>query len=197
MKKTVNQDDPTVYHLFYADERGSSGADITFFEYPGAPRRAAPATGWCTASSSASPPRRRSTSGPKRTGGERRFGSVLLHDPEGLALELVVDDSGDEPLVAKHPEIPEEFALRGFAGVRAYAADVGRSAYLLFQLGFKPGWEARGDERGGFYVYDDPPAERGLLGRRHRAPRRVGLARRGARGLAREGDRRRAGSRRR
>ena len=38
VKKTVNQDDPTVYHLFYADEQGSAGADITFFEYPGAPR---------------------------------------------------------------------------------------------------------------------------------------------------------------
>src|SRR5207247_9659232 len=36
VKKTVNQDDPTVYHLFYADERGSAGSDITFFEYPGA-----------------------------------------------------------------------------------------------------------------------------------------------------------------
>src|SRR5919202_537351 len=36
VKKTVNQDDPTVYHLFYADERGSAGADLTFFEYPGA-----------------------------------------------------------------------------------------------------------------------------------------------------------------
>ena len=38
VKKSVNQDDPTVYHLFYADERGSAGADITFFEYPGATR---------------------------------------------------------------------------------------------------------------------------------------------------------------
>src|SRR3954453_10012958 len=38
VKKTVNQDDPTVYHLFYADEAGSPGSDITFFEYPGAPR---------------------------------------------------------------------------------------------------------------------------------------------------------------
>src|SRR5215470_8643262 len=38
VKKTVNQDDPTVYHLFYADERGSAGADITFFEYPTARR---------------------------------------------------------------------------------------------------------------------------------------------------------------
>ena len=38
VKKTVNQDDPTVYHLFYADEQGSPGSDITFFEYPGARR---------------------------------------------------------------------------------------------------------------------------------------------------------------
>src|SRR5215216_2743652 len=36
VKKTVNQDDPSVYHLFYADEEGSPGADMTFFEYPGA-----------------------------------------------------------------------------------------------------------------------------------------------------------------
>ena len=36
VKKTVNQDDPTVYHLFYADELGSAGADLTFFEYPNA-----------------------------------------------------------------------------------------------------------------------------------------------------------------
>src|SRR5258705_12058618 len=38
VKKTVNQDDPTVYPLFYADENGSAGSDITFFEYPGSPR---------------------------------------------------------------------------------------------------------------------------------------------------------------
>src|SRR6266581_4978827 len=35
VKKTVNQDNPSVYHLFYADEEGSPGADLTFFEYPG------------------------------------------------------------------------------------------------------------------------------------------------------------------
>src|SRR5215218_5349021 len=38
VKKTVNQDAPNVYHLFYADEQGSPGADITFFEFPGSPR---------------------------------------------------------------------------------------------------------------------------------------------------------------
>src|SRR3954466_11860087 len=38
VKQTVNQDDPTAYHLFFADENGSAGADLTFFEYPGARR---------------------------------------------------------------------------------------------------------------------------------------------------------------
>ena len=38
VKKTVNQDDPSVYHLFFADEKGSAGSDLTFFEFPGAPR---------------------------------------------------------------------------------------------------------------------------------------------------------------
>src|SRR5215213_6418879 len=38
VKRTVNQDDPGVYHLFYADEDASPGADLTFFEYPGAAR---------------------------------------------------------------------------------------------------------------------------------------------------------------
>src|SRR5579859_4443322 len=38
VKKTVNQDNPAVYHLFYADEDGSPGADLTFFEYPGLSR---------------------------------------------------------------------------------------------------------------------------------------------------------------
>src|SRR5918997_3149173 len=36
VKKTVNQDEPSVYHLFYADEEGRPGADMTFFEFPDA-----------------------------------------------------------------------------------------------------------------------------------------------------------------
>jgi glyoxalase family protein len=163
VKKTVNQDDPTVYHLFYADELGSAGADITFFEYPGAPPGRAGEgmvhrVVFRVASEEAL------DFWAERTSGKRNYGSVLLHDPEGLALELVVDESRDEPLVAKHPEIPEAYALRGFAGVRAYTSDLGRSAYFLHQLGFTPGWEARGERRGSFYVYDDPPAARSMPG---------------------------------
>src|SRR3954471_16547714 len=37
VKKTVNQDQPTVYHLFFADENGSAGSDVTFFESPAVP----------------------------------------------------------------------------------------------------------------------------------------------------------------
>src|SRR5580693_7376358 len=112
VKKTVNQDDPTVYHLFYADERGSAGADITFFEYPGArPGRAGAGMVHRVVFRVAG--EEALDFWAERTGGERQPGSLRLEDPEGLALELIVDDSGDPPLRAVHPEIPESFALRG------------------------------------------------------------------------------------
>ena len=69
----------------------------------------------------------------------------------------------DAPLIADAPDVPREHALQGFDGVRAYATDPDRSAALLREtLGFAGGedggWELRGDERGGRYVYDAPPA---------------------------------------
>jgi glyoxalase family protein len=163
VKKTVNQDDPTVYHLFYADEYGSSGADITFFEYPGLPRGRA-GDGMVhrvvfRVASEAS-----LDFWEARVGGERAEGSLVFEDPDGLALELALDDSPDEPLMAHEPDVPEEHAIRGFAGVRAYAARPQRSAAFLEALEFEPEWEARGDMRGGFYVYDEPLEQRGLQG---------------------------------
>ena len=122
VKKTVNQDDPTVYHLFYADEHGSAGRRHHVLRVPGRAAAAAPATGWCTASSSASAPRSRSTSGRERVGGERVDGVAASSPiPKGSSSSWSSTTSGDAPLVATHPEIPEEHALRGFAGVRAYA----------------------------------------------------------------------------
>ena len=163
VKKTVNQDDPTVYHLFYADERGSAGSDITFFEYPDSPRGRAGAgmvhrVAFRVASNESL------DFWQERIGGERIDGSLVFQDPEGLALQLVIDDSGEEPLSARHPEIPEEHALRGFAGVRAYTSDPERSRSLLEgTLGFEPGYVARGDKRSSFYVYDEHEA-RGFQG---------------------------------
>ena len=60
VKKTVNQDDPSVYHLFYGDELAHPGADITFFEYRGArPGRAgAPRGAGCASGARGVPGRR-------------------------------------------------------------------------------------------------------------------------------------------
>ena len=163
VKKTVNQDDPTVYHLFYADERGSAGADITFFEYrDAAPGRAGAGMVHRVAFRVASA--ESLDFWHDRVGGELNDASLVFADAEGLSLELVIDDSGDDPLVAKHPEIPAQHALRGFAGVRAYTRDVDASRPLLEgTLGFEPGFVARGDRRSGFYVYDEAE-RRGVQG---------------------------------
>jgi glyoxalase family protein len=168
VKKTVNQDDPSVYHLFYGDEHGSPGMDMTFFEYPGArPGRAgsgmihrivlrvgsqAALDFWA-----------------ERLGLERADGSLVFTDPEGLGLELRVVETTDEPLTAEHPEIPREFAIQGFEEVRAYASDPERSrAFLEGALEFaaegETSWEIRGERRGSRYVYDPAPAETGIPG---------------------------------
>ncbi|MGN6430521.1 MAG: VOC family protein [Gaiellaceae bacterium] len=169
VKKTVNQDDPTVYHLFYADEQGDPGSDITFFEYPGARQGRAGAgmvhtVRWRVASEEA------------LDFWEKRLDNHVLSrddrltfvDPEGLRHELAVVATADEPLTAEHPEIPAELALQGFDGVRAFTADPERSRPFLEEtLEFEPsgdGWEARGERRGGLYTYDAAPENPGVGG---------------------------------
>jgi glyoxalase family protein len=173
VKKSVNQDDPTVYHLFYADEKGSAGSDITFFEYPGARRGRAGAgmihtITWRVASEEALDfwEERLRAHGVEPVHGE---GRLRFEDPEGLGLELAVVETDDEPLIADHPEIPAELALQGFESVRAYTSSPEASRPLLEEtLGFEPtgdsGWEARGEQRGGRYGYDEAPAEPGIGG---------------------------------
>jgi glyoxalase family protein len=174
VKKTVNQDDPTVYHLFYADERGDPGSDITFFEYPNAARGRAGdgmvhLIRWRLASEEAL------AFWAERLAGEgvdaQRDGTTLrFGDPEGLGLELAVVETDDEPLIAEHPEIPPELALQGFDGVRAFTSDPERSrGFLEETLEFERRtagneWELRGESRGSYYAYDVPPAERGIPG---------------------------------
>jgi glyoxalase family protein len=172
VKKTVNQDDPSVYHLFYADERGSPGADLTFFEFRGAPVGRAGAgmlhrIGWRVGSAEALDfwSERLGAAGHEATrDGER----LRFSDFEGLEHELRVDETRDEPLIADHPQVPAELALRGFDGARAYHDDPERSRALLEQaMGFAPadgGWESRGEARGSVWAYDEPPPEPGIQG---------------------------------
>jgi glyoxalase family protein len=172
VKKTVNQDDPTAYHLFFADEAGSAGADLTFFEYPGA---------------------RRGEAGPGmvhrivyRVGSaetldfwEERLGAegiatarvengLRFSDPEGLSYELRVVATPDAPLTGRSTEVPDEHALQGFHAVHAVVADPARSEALLSGvLGFSARgeheWETRGERRGGSIVFE--PASGGGGGR--------------------------------
>jgi glyoxalase family protein len=163
VKKTVNQDDPTVYHLFYADERGSAGSDITFFEYPDArPGRAG--TGMVNRVVFRVASEEALDFWEERLRGEnvslsRSEGRLTFSDPEGLGLELAVVETDDEPLIAEHPEISTELALQGFEGVRAYTRDPDSSrGFLEGSLGFEPQvdgqFEVRGERRGSFYAYD-------------------------------------------
>lgn len=173
VKKSVNQDQTSVYHLFYADENAEPGSDLTFFEFPGAASGRAGAgmvhrIGWRVGSAGALDfwAQRLGEAG-LRT--ERDGGALRFDDPEGLGHELAVHDVADEPLVAEHPEIPPEHALQGFDHVRAYSADPERSRALLGDaLGFEAlsdgAWEARGERRGGRYLLETPPAEVGLQG---------------------------------
>jgi glyoxalase family protein len=168
--KTVNQDDPSVYHLFYADEQGRPGAELTFFEYPhatpgrvgaGMVHRIVSRVGsdealafWAERLAAEGVPH-------ERVGDRLRFA-----DPEGLGHELAVRPGGDAPLSAEHPEVPAALALQGFDGVRAYSASPQHSGIILERLlgatalGHDT-WELRGEARGGTIAYDPPPAEPG------------------------------------
>jgi glyoxalase family protein len=166
-KKTVNQDDPTAYHLFYTGETGHHGSDLTFFEYRGAARGE-------TGAGMASRVVYRVASADsldywaERLAGEdierRRDGDALrFEDPEGMGLELAVSEAPDEPLPARSSEVPAEHALQGFEAVRAAVADPGPTEALLGDtLAFEqlvPGdWEARGSQRGGRVLLESSAA---------------------------------------
>src|SRR3954463_12988923 len=184
VKKTVNQDDPSVYHLFYADELGSAGADLTFFEYPGAVAgrpgpgmvhrivsRVASAEAldfWAARLDGEGGARERPRGG-EGAASERSGDSLLFADPEGMEHELTVVDRPDKPLVARHAEVPAELALQGFEAVRASSMRPDSTRRVLEEgLGFVSQgdalWEARGEARGGRYALDPAPEGRGVPG---------------------------------
>src|SRR3954452_24369492 len=103
VKQSVNQDDPTVYHLFYADENASPGADITFFEYPGVQQGRAGAGMIHTIAhrvgSADALDFWRERLADEGVEASREGDLLRFADPEGLGQELVVDATEDEPLI--------------------------------------------------------------------------------------------------
>ncbi len=141
VKKTVNFDMPEAYHLYFADERGTPGTVLTWFEFPHArPGEAgagmihrlelgvggdAALEFWKDRLDAAGYPATESGKG------------LRFRDYDGLELELQGDTHGNPPLTARHPEIPEEHAIQGVQGARAYAADPDSARSLLVDtLGF-------------------------------------------------------------
>ncbi len=172
--KSVNQDDPGVYHLFYGDEHARPGADLTFFEYPhAAPGRPGAGMVHTIVSRVGSPAALDFWAERLPAHGvavERGEGALRFADPEGLRHELVVGDGTDPPLTAVHPEVPDAVALQGFEGVRAYSAHPEGSGAVLERLmgaapregvGGEQAWELRTERRGGWIAFDPAPAAPG------------------------------------
>jgi glyoxalase family protein len=142
VKKTVNQDDVSAYHLFYADGKANPGTDLTFFDFPAAPER-------------------RGTNSISRTGlrvaGEKSLGywrdrlkqagghtgdikevdgrlTLPFEDGEGQRLVLV-DDGGTGPASPwERSAVPAEHQIRGLGPIVLSVHDLARTAQVLTEV---------------------------------------------------------------
>ncbi len=184
VKKSVNQDDPGTYHLFYADAEGHPGSDLTFFPWSQlAPRR--DGHGLSTEVGLAVPPgsleyweRRLQKYGAASGNREQRFGERVLPvvDPHGLRLALVESASAltREFTPWDGSPVPIERQIRGLEGARLLERDVTMTtAFLTTVLGFahmgtEHSWQRYGVQGGRSGSYVDiqaaPDARRGEWG---------------------------------
>ncbi|WP_418282529.1 ring-cleaving dioxygenase [Halorubrum sp. DTA98] len=143
VKRSVNQDDVGVYHLFYADDAGTPGTSMTFFPYTDA-RSGRVGTGQATTVSFVIPDDAvdywvdRLESRAIGTNRFERFGDevIAFEDPDGLPLELVAraDAPAGEPPAGP---VPEERAIRGFFAVELALVDPDPTVRLLEAMGYE------------------------------------------------------------
>ncbi|MFB6137454.1 MAG: VOC family protein [Halobacteriaceae archaeon] len=178
VKRSVNQDDVSVYHLFYGDREGSPGTSMTVFPYPdAAPGR--PGRGQATAVAFLVPADavgywadRLEARGHavERT---ERFGDPVLSfaDPDGLPLELVGREDAPAGLPAEGP-VPPDRTVRGFFGVTLSLASADGTAALLRAMGYqrtdadrdRRRFTTHGDLGYAVDLCEDPNARRGRPG---------------------------------
>jgi glyoxalase family protein len=142
VKKTVNQDDVSAYHLFYADGKASPGTDLTFFDFPAAPER-------------------RGTNSISRTGlrvaGEASLGfwrdrlkqagghtgdivevdgrlTLPFEDGEGQRLVLVDDGGKGSSSPWERSPVPPEHQIRGLGPIVLTVHDLSRTAFVLTEV---------------------------------------------------------------
>jgi len=144
VKQSVNQDDVSVYHLFYADHEGSPGTSMTFFPYTDA-RPGQVGVGQASTTQFLIPGHsvdywveRLDEEGVDAEEPQERFGDTVIpfRDPDGTQLELV---AREDPPAGNLPEspVPDEHAIRGFFGVTLSLASAESTVPLLEAMGFE------------------------------------------------------------
>ena len=167
VKRTVNFDDPTTYHLYYGDALGRPGTILTFFPWPGAPRGTR-GVGQATAVAFAVPSgaldgwiERLAERAVEFDAIEERLGQRVLglRDPDGLALELVETPGAAAHAAWREGPVPEALAIRGFQGVTLTVEGYDRTSALLVDA---MGLERRDAARERFR-YEAPGGEPGAF----------------------------------
>ena len=156
VKRSVNQDRPNTYHLFYADNEGSPGTDLTFFPWPHMPP-GRKGIGLSSEVSLAVPPgtlgfwgERLARAGVAAGEPETRRGRPALPfaDPHGLELALVETSDPRESVPWPDSPVPERQQILGLHGVRLWERDLALTAgFLVDTLEFTAGGEENGWHR--------------------------------------------------
>jgi len=149
VKKTVNQDDVSAYHLFYADGDGNAGTEVTFFDWPNAGPNIH-GTGDISAIGLRVPGResldwwaaRFDDHGVTHSEVAERGGRWMLpfEDPEGQRLVLVADTGGgmEQGVVWEQSSVPAERQIRGLNHVVLTVQQLTPTALVLTEvLGFR------------------------------------------------------------
>ncbi|MBY0258442.1 ring-cleaving dioxygenase [Methylobacterium sp.] len=142
VKKTVNQDDVSAYHLFYADGLASPGTDITFFDWPAPPERRGTNAISRTALRVAGPAaidwwrEHLARQGITHAGPVERDGRLTLdfEDGEGQRLMLVDDGGAGEAHPWARSPVPAEHQIRGLGPIRLSVAQIARTEAVLTEV---------------------------------------------------------------
>ena len=142
VKKTVNQDDVSAYHLFYADGLGTPGTDITFFDWPATPERRGTRSIVRTGLRVAGPDSlvywsdRFQQLGVSHGRIEERGGRPVLdfQDPEGQRLSLVADDGRLDPHPWEKSPVPAAHQIRGLGPITISVPDITPTDRILTQI---------------------------------------------------------------
>ncbi len=145
VKRSVNQDDVSAWHLFYADAEGSPGTDLTFFDWP-VPReargnRSISRTALRVSGKSALDYWSRSFADRGVAAGkvEERDGRLTLdfEDPEGQRLQLVDDQGQGESKPWLKSSVPADFQMRGLGPIHLSIPDLKTSHRILERIGLR------------------------------------------------------------